>query len=284
MTTTSGLLPYRGRTFALVTQHGKQRAIAPALHERLEAELIVVDDVDTDQLGTFTRDIERKGTQLEAARRKAMFAIERGHALGLGSEGAFLPGPFGIGSHDVELVVLVDAAAGIEVVGRAVEPGRHTHGVARDLDELAAVARRAGFPDHGLVVRPDDENDPRIRKGLRTEDELQQAFVAALRDSRGGRVFVENDLRAHHNPTRMAVIARATSDLVERLACPCPACGTPGYGFVRRTPGLPCRWCGAPTNEPLADEYACVRCTHRESRPLGGDALADPGRCDFCNP
>jgi hypothetical protein len=83
----------------------------------------------------------------------------------------------------------------------------------------------------------------------------------------------------------MAAIARAAVDLADRLACHCASCGTPGFGFVGRLPGLPCRWCGTPTNEPLADAYACVRCDHRESRPkTDGDATADPGRCDVCNP
>jgi hypothetical protein len=41
---------------------------------------------------------------------------------------------------------------------------------------------------------------------------------------------------------------------------------------------------GAPTSEPIADEYACVRCDHVELRASGNDDFADPGRCDFCNP
>jgi hypothetical protein len=275
---------YRGCEVALVTRHDKGPAIAPAFADTLGARLVVIDDIDTDALGTFTRDIPRAGTQLEAARRKARLALERGHACGLGSEGAFLPGPFGLGSHDLELLVFLDDARGLEVVGRALEPGRHVHGVATSLAELAALAGRAGFPEHGLVVRPDDEDDPRVHKGLRTEGALHEAFDVARRASRGGRVFVESDLRAHQNPTRRAVIARAAADLVARLACHCPSCDSPGWGVVGRRPGLPCQWCGTPTSEPLADVFGCPRCPHRVQHPVDGPATADPGRCDLCNP
>jgi hypothetical protein len=275
---------YSGGTFALVTRHGKERAIGPALSAHLGAGLVVLHDIDTDQLGTFTRDIPRRGTQRDAARHKARLAIERGHRLGLGSEGAFVPGPFGMGAFDIELLLLIDVELGIEVLGHASAPGRHHHDVVATREELTAFVHRAGFPDHGFVVRPDDENDPRIRKGLRTVIELDDAFLAAQRESHTGRVFVENDLRAHHNPTRMAIIAEAARDLVTRLTSPCPSCTSPGFGLLGRIPGLPCQWCGAPTAEAIADEYGCVRCEHRERRPRSDVAFADPGRCDRCNP
>jgi hypothetical protein len=273
-----------GETFAIVTQHEKQRALGPVLRERLDAELVVIDDIDTDALGTFTRDIPRTGTQLEAARKKARLALDRGYVCGLGSEGAFIPGPFGIGSYDLEIVVFVDAVQGIEVVGRALEPGLHVHGVVDSPDALWPLARRAGFPEHGLVIRPDDEHHQWTRKGIRTERDLLDAFIDAQQMSREDRVFVETDLRAHQNPTRMVTIGKAAVDLVERLSCRCPACATPGFGLIERVPGRPCRWCGTPTSEPAADELGCVRCPHRERRPVGGEPFADPGRCDRCNP
>ena len=62
---------YRGQSIALLTQHGKERVIAPALEPALDCRVQLVTGYDTDQLGTFTRDKPRPGTQLEAARRKA---------------------------------------------------------------------------------------------------------------------------------------------------------------------------------------------------------------------
>ena len=276
---------YDGVTFALLTQHGKERVIEPLVREVFGASLTVVRDFDTDALGSFTRDVPRCGTQLEAARKKATLALERtGLPLGLGSEGSFGPGPFGLGSWNLELLVLVDADRGIELLGRAYEPGLHDHGFVGTAEELTAFAERAGFPEHGLVLRPDAESDPRIRKGLRASVDLEAAFRAALCESSSGQVFVESDLRAHQHPTRMKTIEKAARDLVARARCLCPACGTPGFGVVARVPGLPCGDCGAPTEEPVADEHGCVKCDRRERRARTGPERAEPMRCQFCNP
>lgn len=276
--------PWDGARVALLTRHGKERVLAPLLAGAgLRVEL--VDDVDTDRLGTFTREVPRFGSQLDAARKKATLAVERtGAAFGLGSEGAFGPGPFGLGAWNLELVVLTDARGTLELVGRAQEPGLHHHGVVSTFGELSSLAARAGFPEHGLVLRPDHEDDPRLHKGVRTWPELERAFAAARAESSTGRVFVENDLRAHQHPSRMATIARAGRDLVERLTTLCPACRTPGFGVVAAVPGLPCRDCGAPTREAEADALACVRCELRTTRPRPALTAADPAHCDHCNP
>jgi hypothetical protein len=289
---------YRGARIALLTQHGKERVLAPVFASGLGARLVVAEGFDTDTLGTFTREVDRAGTQLEAARRKAEIAIElSGADIGLGSEGAFVPGPFGLGSWNIEALVLVDRVRGIEILGRAGAAGRHLHGSVATLAELVAFAARAGFPEHGLVLRPNDERDPRVVKGINTQAALETAFETAfekaheqgheqaVRHATGGVVFVESELRAHLNPTRMASIGEAGRDLVARMKCACPACGLPGFGAVGQVPGLPCRDCGAPTRQPVAEEFGCVRCEHREERPLRDAAeSADPSVCDYCNP
>ncbi|MEY5061097.1 MAG: hypothetical protein RIS45_1018, partial [Planctomycetota bacterium] len=272
--------------FAILTQHGKEQVIGPAVEQDLGGRLEVVTGFDTDTLGTFTRDVPRAGTQLEAARRKAQIAIDRsGRLFGLGSEGAFVPRAFGLGSWNIEMVVLVDAEQGIEVCGRAMAEGLHVYRSVSTRAQLEKVAMYARFPEHGLVVRPEEANDPRIWKGLRDWTALEAAFDSALRQSAKGEVFVESDLRAHMHPSRMAVIGLAARDLAERLRTPCPACGVVGFGLRGKMPGLPCAACGAPTQEPLADEHGCVACEHREERPLqAGTDVADPSLCQYCNP
>lgn len=54
---------YRDRTAALLTQHGKEQVIGPVLEATLGCRVQRVSGYDTDQLGTFTRDIPRAGTQ-----------------------------------------------------------------------------------------------------------------------------------------------------------------------------------------------------------------------------
>lgn len=277
--------PYAGLRIALLTKHEKERVLSPLVCEALGAELACDSGFDTDRLGTFTRDVPRLGSQLEAARRKAELAIARsGAPLGMGSEGAFLPGPFGLGAFDLEIVVLVDPDRRLEVVGRSYGPAVHVHGHVTCRDSLLRLASDARFPEHGLTLRPNDEADPRIRKGLRSIATLDAAFEEALAESREGVVFVENDLRAHQHPTRRQAIARAGRDLVARVACLCPACGVPGYGLRSRVPGLPCGDCGAPTEDALEDELGCVSCSHVERRPRLDRRTADPHRCNECNP
>ncbi len=277
--------PYALQRIMLLTQHGKEHALGPVIRDGLGASLEVVHGFDTDSLGTFTRDVPRAGTQLDAARTKARVAIERsGGHLGLGSEGSFNPGPFGIGCWNVELVLLADAALGIEVVGRAHGPGLHVHGTVATDAELRALAERAGFPEHGLVLRPEGPDDPRVRKGITAWPELAQAFEEARRGSASGSVFVESDLRAHMHPSRMALIRKAGADLVARLVTACPSCRIPGFGLSEVLPGLPCAACGTQTQEPLADLHCCVRCDYREERQREGPTVADPGHCPYCNP
>ena len=86
--------PYSGRRVALLTQHGKEGVIAPVLDAALGCRVERVNGFDTDLIGTFTRDIPRTGTQVEAARRKARIGMElSGLPRGLASEGAFGPDP-----------------------------------------------------------------------------------------------------------------------------------------------------------------------------------------------
>jgi len=277
---------YRGRPVALLTQHGKEHVIGevrgPALHCRIER----VTGYDTDLLGTFTRDIPRAGTQLEAARRKARLGMElSGWPLGIASEGAFGPDPmFGMFSLNVEFVLWIDDVLGIEVVGRAHGKANFAHLLAPDWAAVEAFARQWGFPGHHLVLRPHAADDPRIRKGICSWAELEDSYAWARAQSTSGVVSVETDVRAHANPTRQENIRLATEDLAHRLLSPCPACGVPGFSIVTRLPGLPCQDCGAPTQEALADVLGCVKCPHVVTRERTDRQSADPGRCDYCNP
>lgn len=271
---------------ALLTQHGKERVLAPVLEPVLGGSLFRIDDFDTDTLGSFTREIPRAGTQIGAARAKARIGMSRsGLARGLGSEGAFGADPFaGLVPWNVEVVVLIDDQQGIEIVGVAEGPAVHAHREVGDWPAAMAFARDARFPEHQLVVRPDGPDDPRCEKGLDRWEALEQAFLGAQAASGAGRVFLESDLRAHANPTRMDTIRRAAEDLAARYRSTCPACGAPGFSVVERLTGLPCGDCGAPTREVRADVWKCPKCAHAEHRVRADRACADPGRCDVCNP
>jgi len=277
---------YAGQRVVLLTQHGKERAIAPVLEPAVGCRVERVAGYDTDLLGTFTRDIPRAGTMIEAARKKARLGMELARLpLGLASEGSFGPDPMvGMFPWNVEFLIFIDDELGLEIVGVAQGKANSSDLLTADWASAEAFARQSGFPKHHLVVRPEGKEDPRIRKGIAAWAELESAFAWAREQSASGRVFLETDMRAHANPTRMDNIRLAAKDLVKKLISLCPACGTPGFWIVERIDGLPCADCGAPTRETRAEVYGCLKCARRITHEKKKRQYADPGHCDYCNP
>lgn len=277
---------YKGRHVSLLTQHGKELLIRELLQSALGCQLVHTNAFDTDQLGTFTKDINRMGSQLDAARKKALLGMELTQStIGLASEGSFGADPFaGFMPWNSEIVLWVDQQLGIEVVGFAQGAAQSTQKQVKSLSELMLFANEAQFPSHHLVFRPDDEHHPLIIKGINDPGTLEHAFNRCLKESQSGTVYVENDLRAFSNPTRQKMIVRATEDLVQKLLSHCPQCASPGYWLQKRNLGLPCGECGTATRQPISEIWKCLKCDYHEEKHLAGEKLADPARCDVCNP
>ena len=267
-------------------QARKERVIAPVLEPAIGCRLQRVAGYDTDLLGTFTRDIPRAGTQIEAARKKARIGMElSGLSLGLASEGSFGLDPMmGMLPWNVEFLIWIDDRLGLEIVGVAQGKTNSAHVLAATWEDVEAFARQAGFPEHHLTVRPQDEHDPRLSKDIAEWEKLREVFSSTCAQAANARAFIETDMRAHANPTRMENIRPAAEDLVKKLRSPCPACATPGFWIVERIAGLPCGDCCAPTRETRAEVHGCLKCAHRVTREQTGRTYADPGRCDWCNP
>jgi hypothetical protein len=277
---------YSGESIALLTQHGKESVIAPVLEPALGCKVELVRGFDTDQLGTFTRDKPRPGSQLDAARRKARTGMElSGLKVGIASEGSFGPDPFtGLFDWNVELLILIDDRMGIEVVGSAQAAGKSSHLQTGDWGQAKAFAEREGFPAHQLVLRPQSQSDPRLQKGISDWGQLQTVFMSCKAQAANGQVFVETDLRAFANPTRMHVIGEAAKDLLMRLQSHCPTCAKPGYWVTERLPGLPCALCGLPTRIYQTEVWQCTACSHRDAKTRTDETRADPRHCSHCNP
>lgn len=284
-TTSSKRDVYQGQQVALLTKHGKERVIASVLDAVLGCRVVLVDGYDTDLLGTFTRDIPRAGTQLKAAQIKARLGMDlAGLPIGIASEGSFGADPFtGMLPWNVEMIVWIDDIWGIEVVGVASGATRLSHLLTANWEAVETFARTAGFPEQGLVVRPQHEDDPLIRKGIADWETLRETFRWACGEASNGCAFLETDVRAHMNPSRMERIGQAAQDLVSKLCTLCPTCDTPGFQLAERILGLPCEDCGAPTREARADIHRCARCGHQVMVARRENA-ASASRCDFCNP
>ncbi len=277
---------YMARRVALLTQHGKERVLKPVVESALGCVIEHIDRYDTDLLGSFTREVPRPGTQMDALRRKARKGMElSGLPLGMASEGSFGPDPFtGLFPWNVELVMWIDDELGIEVVGKAQGPGRSGHLLTGDWAALEAFAAREGFPLHHLVLRPEHQDDPRVHKGLADPVQLRRTFEACRDMAANGMVFAETDLRAFANPSRMERIGQAAADLVQRLQTCCPVCAAPGLSVTERVPGLPCEDCGLPTAGYLSEVWTCPRCRHQVTVPRTDRRFADAAHCDHCNP
>ncbi|MCP9850350.1 hypothetical protein KBY88_11100 [Cyanobium sp. Morenito 9A2] len=279
----------RGRPVSLATRHGKERVIARPFRKGLGSELVLATSFDTDSLGTFSGERPR----LEAAETTCRLKAEAGMAetgldLGLASEGSFGPHPaLPFLPLAIEWMTWVDQAQGQVITERLV--GCRTnfnHCTADAGSDLDPWLERIGFPAHAVIVRPHQSDaQPFLRKGLQGRAELREAIALASHASTDGLALVETDMRAHRNPTRMASIRRLAFRLVRRIATPCPACGAPGWGKVDVVAGLPCGWCGSPTEWIQHELFGCPSCPHTEPRPRSdGLTQADPQHCPFCNP
>jgi hypothetical protein len=277
---------YQGCQVAFLTQHGKQDLIFAPLEAALGCQLVHTDGYDTDQLGTFTRDVDRPGSQIDAAREKAKIGMKlTGARVGMGSEGTFGADPVGgFIPWNTEVLLWVDLDSGIEVTGFAQGPSKSLHKAVKTLEELTCFAAEANFPEHHLALRPGHEDHPEIMKGIHDWKSLVEAFDLLKAKSENGAVFVENDLRAFCNPTRQVIIRKAADDLIEKLLSTCPTCAAPGFWVTNLVPGLPCKLCTHPTRLPIGKVWSCKVCGKQDHRVSNFGEFADPNRCDFCNP
>ena len=277
--------PYRGKRAVLATRHDKLPLVAPQLAAHVGLE-VVAHEVDTDSLGTFTGDRPRTGSQRDVCTAKARLGIAAsGLHIGIASEGSFGPlegNPFI--NACLELVMLVDDDLGVQIGEAEVDYGVPAISVeVRDGDADAIPLEAAGFPDHGLIVRPDEGFDLMV-KGIHDLAVLQEAVTMCTEASPTRTVRVENDLRAHHSPSRRDVIARASERLARRLAVLCSRCAAPGWGVVRRNVGAPCYECGTETRMVRSETYGCERCDATATVRVSGAHGVDPRHCPRCNP
>lgn len=267
------------QALALLTCHGKEAAVAGPMRTAGFA-VFTVSGFNTDALGTFTGEVPRQGSMLDAAVRKARLASELGGCrFGLGSEGSFGGDPWlGISGWARELIVWYDAEQNRDVA--AFVQGPETNFARRtvaSLDEALEFADDVGFPEHGVIVGQPGETA--FEKDFGDLHDLREHLHKVLQS---GPVELSTDMRAHRNPTRMAMIRRCGEELAKRLATPCPECGVIGFGAVAAVPGAVCTGCSLPTRHTRAELLRCDVCHYQVERPVR--AAVPPERCEHCNP
>ena len=285
----NSLMRFAGRVLGVATIHGKERVIGPALMDVLPlAGFHAIVGVDTDRFGSFSGEVQRILTPLEAAIAKARHGAEvSGMDLVIASEGSFGPyPPAPFLSCDEEFLVLYDARDGQVFIHRKVFLGPVFGGEeCSTLAEVKAVAERLRFPSHHLVVRRAEKwrISDAVTKGIGDMALLLQTAEALI--ATHGSCWVETDLRAMGNPTRMQAIADTAAELAAELARACPECGTCWFHITDTRTGLPCGLCGWPTASIRTQVRSCRHCAHQEQEPRAdGRTEEDPRYCDQCNP
>jgi len=280
-------MPYPEPRVAIATLHGKAEALRPALAKVGLVPITVA--VDTDALGTFSGEIERRADPRETAIAKARLGMTAsGLPLGLATEGSFGPDPLlGFLPDHHELLAFVDDTHGqVLVLEQTGRDSNWQSTTLRHADEAWPLLQASGFPEHAVLVRPNlFQPGMPVAKGLRDPAAVAVAIAHAAALSADGLARLDTDMRAHMNPTRMRRIAALGEALAQRLATPCPACGVPGFGRTGSHPGLPCADCGEPTDLVQAEVHGCAACGHQLLQARGdGLVAADPGACPLCNP
>ena len=147
---------YNDKTCVIATMHEKEKVIAPAFLDLMGLKMIKT-KIDTDQLGTFTGEVERKGTPLTCVRQKCELAMKESKVtIGIASEGSLVH----ILSFHFCVVTMRFYTLWIRERGFALHQSllstktNHSAEAFSDLQRLKTFCDQALFPSHGLIVDP----------------------------------------------------------------------------------------------------------------------------------
>jgi hypothetical protein len=173
--------------------------------------------VDTDQLGTFSGEIERILPQKDTAILKAKMGAQLlGLEIGIASEGSIGPdSATPLISSDVETMVFLDLKRDLKIIENYRSFDIVAVNTTAKIDnDLTSFLKRADFPNHKLIVRAQNYANP--IKGISTLSELERAIKLVAKNSDKEEVIIESDLRAFCSPSRQRNIKIVGERLVKR--------------------------------------------------------------------
>jgi len=277
---------FQNRSLLIVTKHKKEQVIAPLFEKELGVKCYTSKEFDTDTLGTFSGEVARKDDALTTLRKKCLEGmISEGFDLAIATEGSFgnHPTVFFAPAND-EFIMLLDKKNNIEIVERVLSlKTNFDSSVIHSKDELHSFLNKVQFPSHSVIIKNTEKNWTRIEKGISDFETIERVYQEFTLD--GELCFIETDMRAICNPTRMKIIKEVSLKLINKLHSVCPECLYPGFGVVGTEAGLLCSSCFMPTQSTSAHKYQCQHCNHKTKVLYpSGKKLEDPMYCDFCNP
>ena len=277
---------FEGRQLVIASMHQKEQVLKPLLEAGLKVTVSVAIGLNTDLLGTFSGEVARIADPLTTARKKCELAMQlTGCDLAIASEGSFgaHPSAFFLPANE-EWLLLIDRKHQLEIHARHLSTATNFAGQAfSSLEELESFTSKVGFPSHGLILRRSKDELEGLLKGITDPDQLRTAAIQLLETQGAG--YIETDMRAMFNPSRMQVIGETARLLIQKLNSLCPSCQLPGFAVTAAEPGLPCSLCGTPSSAALAHLLVCSHCQHQEKVLFPhGKQTEDPQYCQVCNP
>ena len=278
--------PYNGKKAVITTKHEKGKIVGPVFEEVLGLHISEF-NIDTDVLGTFTGEIERKHSPKETVLLKARLGVtQSGASIAIASEGSIGADPFiPFINSDFEMMAFVDDDLNLEIIEsiRSTEIVSVTKTV-RAEEDLTEFLKRADFPNHKLIVRTKHTPIKFCIKAIDDQYSLRKAIQSVQAEDPEKTVVIESDLRAHCSPSRQKIIAELATKLAHRISQLCPECNTPGWGVVTHIKRVACSQCSKVSTEALKQEVlGCSHCEFQENGRVIAQTL-DPARCDWCNP
>ena len=277
---------FKGRDLLIATKHEKEKVIAPIFEKELCVKCFVTIELDTDELGTFTGEVERKDSPITTARNKCLLAMELTNCdLAIASEGSFGPNPsIYLVPADEEYLFFIDRKNDLEIIARELSTETNFNGLEiRTEKELKAFAANANCPSHGLILRKSKDDFGDIVKGITNSEQLNNSFYNLI--AIYGTAYLETDMRAKYNTTRMKIIEGAAKKLSEKINSFCPVCKMPGFGIADSQQGLQCEICNFSTHSVLIHISFCKKCSFTNTKQYpNGKQTEDPMYCDICNP
>lgn len=277
---------YSGKTLLIATKHQKELVIGPLFQQEFGFQYAVSDRLDTDMLGTFSGEIERKGSPLQVLRQKCEMAMDlHGEDVAIASEGSFGAHPHLLfAPADTELLMFKDRQNGIEIWVQKTSTETNFSGLEiHSTQEIPAFLAQVKFPSHALILKKSKDDLVQMHKGIKDEGLLYSLVDQYLKNS--GSCFLETDMRAMNNPTRMGQIEQLTHQLIQKMNSLCPSCSFPGFSIMEVQGGLLCSQCFLPTQSILKEIYRCQKCLHEEEKLYPASKyLEGPMYCDYCNP
>jgi hypothetical protein len=274
---------FTNRNLCIASMHEKEKAIEPVLKSVFGISCCVPEHLNTDTLGTFTGEIERIHSPLTTAIKKCELALEiSGNDLAISTEGSFGPHPtlYFLPIH-AEIIVLLDKKNNLIIDEGIVSHKTNFSGkYIKNEKELDIFLQLIDFPSHAVILSLEKAEPRYARKGINDKNELIDYFQYLIKFNQS--VYIESDMRAMVNPTRMKVIEELAHKLSIKMQSYCPNCSMPGFGIVEFQSGLACENCFLPTKMTKTEISQCKCCQHVQKKQI--ETLAYAGNCDFCNP